>query len=254
MGQHRKSVRVRQRWNRRDHWGHWQLGRGRETTPRVPHVFAKVPSEVGASRVVTVQHISFSPRIRYLHRLLTEDECDHIVKKSKPLFARSPVRGSVTRVRTSTTAMLGGSRDDDIVRKVRARIARFSGYPVDHIEPLQVVRYEQGQKYEGHHDFFDVCDLEDKTYNGRRQVTFLIYLVDMPDGEDGGGTRFPDLKLEVAPEKGSAIVFNDCFDNGAEDGRSLHAGQPPKNPGTIKMAINGWIRSSPVYGSMSANF
>lgn len=98
----------------------------------------------------------------------------------------------------------------------------------------QVVRYERGQKYEGHHDFFDVCDVEDKTNNGRRQVTFLIYLVDMPPGEHGGGTRFPELQLEVAPEKGSAIVFNDCFDNGAEDQRSLHAGQPPLEANTVK--------------------
>ena len=47
----------------------------------------------------------------------------------------------------------------------------------------------------------------------------------------------------MKPEQGSAIVFNDCFDNGEEDGRSLHAGLPPANPGTVKYAINGWIRS-----------
>ena len=96
-----------------------------------------------------------------------------------------------------------------------------------------------------------MCDLEDKASNGRRQVTFLVYLVDMPEGEGGGGTRFPDLKLEVAPEMGSAIVFNDCFDNGEEDGRSLHAGQPPLKAGTVKYAINGWIRSRSVYDRMN---
>ena len=69
-------------------------------------------------------------------------------------------------------------------------------------------------------------------------MTFLIYLNDMPAGESGGGTAFPDLKLEVAPEQGSAVVFNDCLDNGHEDGRTLHAGQPPANPNTVKMAIN----------------
>lgn len=73
----------------------------------------------------------------------------------------------------------------------------------------------------------------------------------MPEGETGGGTAFPELKLEVAPEQGSAIVFNDCLDNGHEDGRSLHAGLPPLKLGSIKMAINGWIRSHPVYSSMS---
>ena len=76
----------------------------------------------------------------------------------------------------------------------------------------------------------------------------------MPDGESGGGTRFPELNLEVKPEQGSAIVFNDCFDNGEEDGRSLHAGQPPLNPATVKYAINGWIRSRSVYRKMSSFF
>jgi prolyl 4-hydroxylase len=151
-------------------------------------------------------------------------------------------------VRTSTTAMLGGNAAgrDPVVRKIRARIARFSGYAEPMIEPLQVVRYQQGQKYDGHHDFFDVCDLEDKSASGRRQVTFLIYLLAMPEGESGGGTGFPELKLEVAPEQGSAVVFNDCFDNGEEDSRSLHAGLAPKNPNTLKFAINGWIRSHKV--------
>jgi prolyl 4-hydroxylase len=233
MREYRKRAKWRQPWGRY-HWDKWDFSPGRERTPRVPHRFSQVPEEEGSSRMVTVQHISFSPRIRYLHRLLSAEECDHILRVAQPLFSRSPVRGSVTRVRTSTTAMLGGRHDDAVVTRVRERIARFSGFPSDLLEPLQVVRYERGQKYEGHHDFFDVCDVEDKTTNGRRQVTFLIYLVDMPPGEEGGGTRFPELQLEVAPEKGSAIVFNDCFDNGAEDGRTLHAGQPPIQAATVK--------------------
>jgi len=249
VARYTEVARQRQRWNRH-HWSRWVLQPGRERTPRVPHLFHRVPREPGSSDVAVVQHVSFSPRIRYVHRLLTAEECEHVLKVSEPLFSRSPVRGSVTRVRTSTTAMLGGRHDDAIVKRIRNRIARFSGYPVDLLEPLQVVRYERGQKYEGHHDFFDVCDLEDKASNGRRQMTFLIYLVDMPEGEQGGGTRFPELQLEVAPEQGSAIVFNDCHDWGGEDGRSLHAGQPPLNPNTVKYAINGWIRSHSVYSRM----
>ena len=256
MGRYRQSQRWRDRHGRY-HWDKWDFSPLRPRTPRVPHLFRRVPADAtdavaagGSSHDVVVQQISFSPRIRYLHHLLSPEECDHVVKLAQPLFSRSPVRGSVTRVRTSTTAMLGGRHDDAVVSRIRRRIARFSGYDVDMIEPLQVVRYERGQKYEGHHDFFDVCDLEDKVHNGRRQITFLIYLADMPEGEDGGGTRFPDLNLEVMPEKGSAIVFNDCFDNGEEDGRSLHAGQPPLNPATVKYAINGWIRSRPVYSKM----
>ena len=238
----RERRRRRAPWSRA-HWHEWDLRPGRERTPRVPHRFDRVPAEEGSDRMVVVQHISYSPRVRYLHRLLTPEECEHIIRIAEPRFTRSPVRGSVTRVRTSSTAMLGGT-GDAVVSAVRRRISRFSGYAEGLLEPLQVVKYQQGQKYEGHHDFFDVCDLEDKRYNGRRQVTFLIYLKGMPPGESGGGTAFPELKLEVAPEQGSAIVFNDCLDNGDEDQRSLHAGLPPANPDTVKYAINGWIRSS----------
>ena len=163
----------------------------------MPHRFDEVPEKEGSSRMVRVQHISYSPRIRYLHHLLTPEECEHMIRVATPRFSRSPVRGSVTRVRTSSTAMLGGT-NDPVVRSVRERISRFSGYAENLLEPLQVVKYQQGQKYEGHHDFFDVCDVEDKTHNGRRQITFLIYLRGMPPGETGGGTGFPELKLEVA--------------------------------------------------------
>uniref|UniRef100_A0A7S4EWB3 Fe2OG dioxygenase domain-containing protein n=1 Tax=Chrysotila carterae TaxID=13221 RepID=A0A7S4EWB3_CHRCT len=239
--------RQRQPWNR-EHWvTRGKQLPGRERTPRVPHGFTKVAADLGNSRLVSVEQISYSPRIRYLHRFLTFDECDHIIELGHSLFARSPVRGSVTRVRTSSTAMLrGGARGDPVVQRIRERISRFSGYPERNIEPLQVVRYYQGQKYDSHHDFFDLCDLDDKAKHGRRQMTFLIYLVDMPEGETGGGTSFPELNVAATPERGSAVVFNDCLDNGAEDHRSLHAALPPVNPNSVKYAITVWIRSHPV--------
>jgi hypothetical protein len=42
---------------------------------------------------------------------------------------------------------------------VEDRIAAWTLMPVSHQEDLQVLRYQDGQKYEPHHDFFDdeVC-------------------------------------------------------------------------------------------------
>jgi hypothetical protein len=102
----------------------------------VPHLFRQHPEKPGSSRMVTVQHISFSPRIRYLHHLLSDAECDHIVRVAGPLFSRSPVRGSVTRVRTSTTAMLGGRLDDDVVMAVRIPLSRTREPPAPLPAPL----------------------------------------------------------------------------------------------------------------------
>lgn len=143
--------------------------------------------------------------------------------------------------RTSSTASLDGAdvSDDTIVQRIRARVARFAGVGEDFLEPLQVVRYNQGQHYAKHHDFFPICDIADKYRNGRRTRTFLIYLNDLPDGEIGGGTQFPELEVELRPEKGAALVWNNCLDNGHEDGRTLHAGLPLHEPGSVKYAING---------------
>ena len=80
--------------------------------------------------------------------------------------------------------------------RVRERISAFSGYEDHHLEPLQVVRYHPGQKYDPHHDLFDICDFPQKP---RRHLTFLIYLNDLPDGA-GGDTTFPRLHLSIKPE------------------------------------------------------
>ena len=102
---------------------------------------------------------------------------------------------------------------------------------------LQVVRYHPGEKYEPHHDLFDLCDFPQKP---RRHLTFLIYLNDLPEGA-GGETTFPRMHLAIKPEKHTALVFNDVLDNGMDDERTEHSGTPPS--AGVKYAINCWIRA-----------
>tara|TARA_B100000795_G_C22503859_1_gene325017 strand:- start:208 stop:372 length:165 start_codon:yes stop_codon:yes gene_type:complete len=45
----------------------------------------------------------------------------------------------------------------------------------------------------------------------------------------------------VAPQAYSALLFNNCLDNGEPDERSQHEGVAPH--GGLKYAINGWMRS-----------
>ena len=120
---------------------------------------------------------------------------------------------------------------------VRARISAFSGYADHMLEPLQVVRYHPGEKYEPHHDLFDLCDFPQKP---RRHLTFLIYLNDLPEGA-GGDTTFPRLRLSIKPEARMALVFNDVLDSGMDDERTEHSGTPPREG--VKYAINCWIRA-----------
>ena len=128
------------------------------------------------------------------------------------------------------------------VHRVRQRISAFSGYEDHHLEPLQVVRYFPGQKYDPHHDLFDICDFPQKP---RRHLTFLIYLNSMP-GDAGGHTTFPRLNVRVQPTARTALVFNDVLDNGLDDERTEHGGSAPSSG--VKYAINCWIRARPEEG------
>ncbi|EOD26411.1 hypothetical protein EMIHUDRAFT_205434 [Emiliania huxleyi CCMP1516] len=118
--------------------------------------------------------------------------------------------------------------EDPVVAAVTARASLLTGYPEEHIEPLQLA-----------------CDYEENASNGYRHVTMLIYLTDVAD-EYNGHTTFPKLQLSVSPAASSAVVFNDCLPNGDVDPRTLHGGSPPTNSFTgAKVAINVWIRAAP---------
>ena len=189
---------------------------------------------------VKVQQVLASPRVRLIHEFLTEEEAAEILRFAEPRFTRSPVRSVATDRRTSMTATVGGS--NWAVQKVRERISAFSGYEDHHLEPLQVVRYFPGQKYDPHHDLFDICDFPQKP---RRHLTFLIYLNSMP-GDAGGHTSFPRLNVRVQPTARTALVFNDVLDNGLDDERTEHGGSAPSSG--VKYAINCWIRARPEQG------
>ena len=67
---------------------------------------------------------------------------------------RSLAGGRAESIRTSSTALLPAS--DPIVRAVTERAAYVTGYPYSNVEPLQLVRYEPGQRYEPHFDYGEV--------------------------------------------------------------------------------------------------
>jgi prolyl 4-hydroxylase len=174
--------------------------------------------------------------------VLTAEECQQIIDKATPLFARSAVVGSsgLDSSRTSETAWI--EKDDPIAQKVFEKVIELTGKTRGHCEKLQVVRYQPGTYYRSHHD--SCCDdsggcIGFARDGGQRVATLLIYLnSEFTDGE----THFPDhgdLKLKADP--GSAIFFrplarevNKCHP------KALHAGLPIST-GT-KYVCNVWVR------------
>jgi prolyl 4-hydroxylase len=187
------------------------------------------------------------PRIVLLGNVLSEEECDALAAFSEQRLARSPVVADADGAdqihvhRTSRGAMVQRG-ETDLVARIDARLAALASWPVEYGEGMQVLRYEAGNEYRPHFDWFDPELPGPRKHlerGGQRLATFVVYLSDVAQG---GSTSFPALGLEVQPKKGGAVFFANTDPYGAPDRQTLHAGTPVIKG--VKFVGNKWLRES----------
>jgi len=100
---------------------------------------------------------------------------------------------------------------------------------------LQVLQYEVGQYYGGHHDFIPA---HSRLPCGPRVYTLFMYLSEV---EEGGETEFERLGIRATPKKGRALLWPSTFDARPleQDHRTFHEAKPVIR-GT-KHAANMWL-------------
>ncbi|KAG6500813.1 hypothetical protein ZIOFF_040668 [Zingiber officinale] len=128
---------------------------------------------------------------------------------------------------------------DEVIARIDQRIAKWTFLPEENAEALQVLRYQEGQKYVPHHDYF--YDPKNEIRGGHRYATVLMYLSDVKKGgetvfpiAEGASSQFKDDSwsdcakngLAVKPKKGDAVLFFSLHINGTTDPASLHASCP----------------------------
>ncbi|KAG8098639.1 hypothetical protein GUJ93_ZPchr0013g35507 [Zizania palustris] len=180
-----------------------------------------------------------------LHRIflfkgfLSYDECDHLVKLGKEKLKRSMVadnesgKSVMSEARTSSGMFLDTQRDP-VVSAIEERIAAWSLLPEENAENIQILRYEHGQRYDPHFDYFH--DKVNQLQGGHRYATVLMYLSTV---EKGGETVFPDaegwetqLKDDSFSDcakrawQGDAVLFFSLEADGTPDPLSLHGSCP----------------------------
>ncbi|GER38785.1 2-oxoglutarate (2OG) and Fe(II)-dependent oxygenase superfamily protein [Striga asiatica] len=148
--------------------------------------------------------LSWEPRAFLYHNFLSKEECEYLISLAKPHMVKSSVVDSKTGK--------------------------------NHGEGLQVLHYEEGQKYEPHYDYF--LDEFNTKNGGQRIATLLMYLSDV---EEGGETVFPAAMgnfsntpgwnemsecakrgLSVKPKMGDALLFWSMRPDATLDPTSLH--------------------------------
>ncbi|HJV53979.1 MAG TPA: 2OG-Fe(II) oxygenase [Noviherbaspirillum sp.] len=196
-------------------------------------------------RTVNVLLTLKAPRIVLLGNVLADEECDALVAYTEQRMLRSPVvgdsegRNEIHAYRTSRGAMLARG-ECELVERIEARLAALTHWPAERGEGLQVLRYEPGNEYRPHYDWFNP-DLpgprKHMERGGQRVATIVMYLSDVAQG---GATSFPNVGLEVQPKKGCAVFFANTDAYGIPDQQTLHAGEPVV--AGSKVIATKWLR------------
>ncbi|MDO3722143.1 2OG-Fe(II) oxygenase [Marinobacter sp. chi1] len=131
-----------------------------------------------------------------------------------------------------------------IVESLAQRVADVVGLPLQHAESLQVVHYDEGQQYAPHYDAWDAGTERGQrcmARGGQRLITCLMYL---NNPQQGGGTSFPNLDMEIRARKGRMVLFHNCQrGSNVRHPDSLHGGMPVLSG--EKWACNFWFRERP---------
>jgi prolyl 4-hydroxylase len=183
----------------------------------------------GGDRQVCVLQAMYSPRVVVFGGLLSDAECEALIELAKPRLARSltvatKTGGEEINDDRTSNGMFFQRGENELVRRIEARIARLVNWPEENGEGLQVLHYVPGTEYKPHYDYFDPKETGTSTIlkrGGQRVGTLVMYLA---EPAKGGGTIFPDVHLEVAPKRGNAVFFS--YDRPHPSTRTLHGGAP----------------------------
>jgi prolyl 4-hydroxylase len=188
--------------------------------------------ELGSSN----QLVNNNP-INIYDNIINSDECNQLLEISDGKFIQSSLYNSKsgfidTKSRSSTNFYFTRG-ENELIRNIENKISNLLNINLDQIEPLQIAKYDKGQEYKYHYDYFDDTD-------NQRQYSIIIYLNDL-DEVDGGATHFPLYKCKFYPYKGRAIQWNNINSDKSLNKLSLHAGQPILTDKT-KYILTIWTR------------
>jgi prolyl 4-hydroxylase len=142
--------------------------------------------------------------------------------------------------RTSQTAELCHLRGSPVALSLDEKICRTLGIRTEYSEGIQAQRYDAGQQFKPHWDYYEPGTNLFERYagvRGNRTWTFMVYL---NEGMVGGDTRFTELGLSFKPRLGMALIWNNLKPDGSPNPATMHCGEPVISG--FKVIITKWFR------------
>lgn len=183
-----------------------------------------MPHEVdvcgGAYQVINPQFSNtvtrVAPGVFTVEHLLTDDECNALVRKAQQPGVMQPSRTGGGMQPDRRHSFQARCHYEETPR-IQARLGRLMGVPVSHLEALKLIHYPAGGFFKLHHDAFGqsfdpVTGVSDWPCVAggaypNRIMTCIVYLNDA----NGGRTVFDNLNVAVQPKKGRAVVFAPAY-------------------------------------------
>lgn len=183
-----------------------------------------------------------SPRLEMfvLRDFLSEAECAALVARIERERRPSTLADADGDhyFRTSETCDLHMDAPD--VAALDAKLSALSGIDRQFGEPIQGQRYDVGQEFKAHTDFFDPGGVDFEKFcsvAGQRTWTFMVYLNDV---EAGGATRFKVIDKIIQPERGKLVCWNNRRPDGSGNPSTLHHAMKVRKG--LKYVITKWYR------------
>jgi hypothetical protein len=138
--------------------------------------------------------------------------------------------------KTSFTFYNSDGKFEEVKQLIIEAIKKETGdsYNSNQCEQLQLQRYDIGQYFKPHLDFFNHGKAQDFVENDR-VATAILYL---KSAEKGGTTNFPALGIEIKCSPGDVVYFtykeNEKKENSLHEGAAIQEGQ--------KIIATMWIR------------
>ena len=176
----------------------------------VPGLFSESGSPVEIETLTDPQN-GHDPRVFYVHNFMSKAETEHLISfatddrnpyKMAPSTAATHKswseggRGAVSTTRTSMNAFDMMTPVSFRIKERAFRLLRMGGYDEAMADGIQILRYETGQAYISHHDYFPTRQSADHNWDpeaggSNRFATIFLYLSDV---EFGGQTVFPQTE------------------------------------------------------------
>lgn len=199
------------------YWEHW-------FNPTLPENAVKYPSKL--LQLYTIEDF------------LSKDECETVIGVIDQVLEPSTVTSNEEGYRTSRTSYWH-EYDPELAAYMDKKMSSILNVHPMFSEAIQGVRYDEGEYFKEHVDWFD------KQHNqgefvadyGQRTWTVMIYLNDV---EAGGETHFRHIDYSFTPKRGTAVLWNNLNIHGRGNAMATHEALPVTK-GT-KYIITKWFR------------